>query len=515
MPYKNIPAHLQDKMCKCVEEVRAKGHSEDSAIAICYASIMGGNMMTEELFASYPWDKCISDQMARYGNEETARKVCGMIKAKYGGSPIQLPSQAEFNDFISRTEKELGVSPKNAMAGTRFEVLANDLTISTIITIDEMQSICPKSAEVMRMRGIKEIQLFENPKEYKIASMGAIASMPEWGSMYLIDEYIAVQPGEPYRLFPFGRLVKNGKVRDITPEYARTFRLPHFRPPIKLGSHKETTPAGGFITGLEVREDGLYANVEWNDKGDQAVKDGAYRYQSPEVIWDDSGLEDPKTGEMIPGPMILGDALLHTPHLGEDAALYTIEQIMPVPQAKGDDDVMADELEEKKGVINRLTAWLFPRPAEPEEPEPQPTVEELEAAKAEATRLEAEAKQKQAELDKLQAEQAHKERVDSFAAQVKEFGIEDKAGEMLAALSDEAAGWFITQFSALHEQIKLNDRLTEEIGSEKTVPTDQMSKQEQLNAAIMAKAKEINPDKPMAAYSAALAMLAVEKPELF
>jgi hypothetical protein len=33
---------------------------------------------------SYPWDECIADQTARYGDEETAAKVCGYIKSEYG-----------------------------------------------------------------------------------------------------------------------------------------------------------------------------------------------------------------------------------------------------------------------------------------------------------------------------------------------------------------------------------------------------------------------------------------------
>ena len=33
---------------------------------------------------SYPWDECIADQIARYGDEETAKKVCGYIKSEYG-----------------------------------------------------------------------------------------------------------------------------------------------------------------------------------------------------------------------------------------------------------------------------------------------------------------------------------------------------------------------------------------------------------------------------------------------
>ena len=34
--------------------------------------------------AEYPWDECVADQTARYGDEETAKNVCGYIKSKYG-----------------------------------------------------------------------------------------------------------------------------------------------------------------------------------------------------------------------------------------------------------------------------------------------------------------------------------------------------------------------------------------------------------------------------------------------
>lgn len=39
--------------------------------------------------AAYPWDQCMRDQTERYGSEETARKVCGMIRHKYGGKAVQ------------------------------------------------------------------------------------------------------------------------------------------------------------------------------------------------------------------------------------------------------------------------------------------------------------------------------------------------------------------------------------------------------------------------------------------
>jgi hypothetical protein len=34
--------------------------------------------------ASFPWEDCIAKMMDEYGDEDTANKVCGMIKSKYG-----------------------------------------------------------------------------------------------------------------------------------------------------------------------------------------------------------------------------------------------------------------------------------------------------------------------------------------------------------------------------------------------------------------------------------------------
>jgi hypothetical protein len=43
-----------------------------------------GINLAEEGGSSYPWDECIADQTTRYGDEETAKKVCGYIKSEYG-----------------------------------------------------------------------------------------------------------------------------------------------------------------------------------------------------------------------------------------------------------------------------------------------------------------------------------------------------------------------------------------------------------------------------------------------
>jgi hypothetical protein len=56
--------------------------------------------------ADYPWEQCIADQTERYGDEETAKKVCGAIKAMYARKEdfvIPAPESGEEQDkYISR-----------------------------------------------------------------------------------------------------------------------------------------------------------------------------------------------------------------------------------------------------------------------------------------------------------------------------------------------------------------------------------------------------------------------------
>lgn len=96
---------------RCISEIYPKEFGQREAIAICYNIYEGKeamNMKSESPFeknqnefllklaeaelrskeidaAKYDWDQCVSDMTERYGDEETANKVCGMIKSKYGG----------------------------------------------------------------------------------------------------------------------------------------------------------------------------------------------------------------------------------------------------------------------------------------------------------------------------------------------------------------------------------------------------------------------------------------------
>ena len=286
-------------------------------------------------------------------------------------------------------------------------------------------------------------------------------------SAHLLDEFVGVRLGEPYRLFPFGRIVKNGKAREITPEIAKAFKLPHFKPAIKLGSHDDPTPAGGFIVGLEVRPDGLYAVPEWNDKGAEAIRDGAYRYHSPEVIWADGALEDPTTGDAINGPLVLGDALLHMPHLGEATALYSVTQGVN----------MEENVTVPKSFWDSFVAPLFGKKAEPERVEVIPA--DYEAAKRERDEY-------KAAIEKRDAELARKARIEKFDAELKDTKADPTLAELLADLPDEKAELVMRQFKALSEQIN-ESALTAEAGTEGAPIDDPKAA---FNAAVLALAAE-------------------------
>jgi len=270
--------------------------------------------------------------------------------------------------------------------------------------------------------------------------------------MYLIDKYVATKPGEPFRLFPLGQVIKDGKAHDITEVMIRAFSLPHFKPAIKLGSHDDITPAGGHIIGLECREDGLYAIPEYNDDGLQALERGAYRYQSPEVIWADGWMEDPNTGDRIEGPLIVGTALLHMPHLGEAAALYKVEV--------HEGETMSETVAVPTSLWDTFAGWVkknveqgTPEPIAPVTPEPSPEPDAFAALQGERDDL-------AAKIASMEAVAERKVRLDKFAVELKTTGLADKEGvvaegapDMLATMTEDQSAWVMSQFKALSERI--------------------------------------------------------------
>jgi len=50
-------------------------------IKLRFGNTKKSNNFENQEMEAYPWDECMADQIARYGDEETAAKVCGAIKA--------------------------------------------------------------------------------------------------------------------------------------------------------------------------------------------------------------------------------------------------------------------------------------------------------------------------------------------------------------------------------------------------------------------------------------------------
>ncbi len=66
-----------------------------------------GRWMSETNLADYPWDQCMTDMMDKYGDEETAKKVCGMIRSQHGAG-----SGKKLADVLPEVEKKLSISSK-------------------------------------------------------------------------------------------------------------------------------------------------------------------------------------------------------------------------------------------------------------------------------------------------------------------------------------------------------------------------------------------------------------------
>lgn len=319
---------------------------------------------------------------------------------------------------------------------------------------------------------------------------------------YILDQFVSVRPGEWYRLFPYGTITRAGKTREVNSDTA--FNLPNFRPPIKLGSHDDTAPAGGFIVAIEPRSDGWYALPEWNDSGADVMERGAYRYHSPEVVWE-GGLEDVTNGTVIPAPLIFGDALLHTPALGEAAALYSVVEVDPMT---------IETVQVPKNIWEKFMAWFDERlappapPAPPAEPDPQPEADEYAAAISERDDL-------RAKYAALLAEQERKTAQDALAIELRsaaygaafiELKAADEAAGIMMGMTAEQRAWVMRNFKALAAQIS-ESGLTGEAGSEGEGASDGLGT---LDARIRAYMTEKKVD-----YIAAVTALARSEPELF
>ena len=98
-----------------------------------------------------------------------------------------------------------------------------------------------------------------------------------------------VVPPAEVMIFPYGDNFDNGWAagpqtidRAYGEQIAANFRANVTQVGVPLDIEHEQGPAPGWVTGVEAREDGVYAQVDWTPLGQQLVGDRVYRYVSPE-----------------------------------------------------------------------------------------------------------------------------------------------------------------------------------------------------------------------------------------
>ena len=70
-----------------LNSMKAKPMSDFDRNKLEFQALLANKQLRERgiHLADYPWDECIADQIKQYGDEETAKAVCGKIKAESGG----------------------------------------------------------------------------------------------------------------------------------------------------------------------------------------------------------------------------------------------------------------------------------------------------------------------------------------------------------------------------------------------------------------------------------------------
>ena len=222
-------------------------------------------------------------------------------------------------------------------------------------------------------------------------------------------------------------------------------------------------------------------------------------------------MENPTDGSKIEGPLIIGTALLHTPHMGEAAALFEA-----VPSFNKGERHMSDEMVNvPKSWFDKMLEFFTPKaPAEPtpelapvEPPAGDPVqmtavVHERDEYKAKFEALEA-AQAKADQLSAIRAEFATEE----FGAAYIELGKAPEAAEMMARMDEDMRQWCMQTFRALSKQIN-ESGLTADIGA--TGEGDAASDPSHaLNQMVLKVASEKKVD-----YNTAFAAVRLEHPKI-
>lgn len=149
--------------------------------------------------------------------------------------------------------------------------------------------------------------------------------------------------------------------------FAESIRLNPSKIPVDYdheGAGTGSTRAAGWYTGqAEVRKNGaaqrLFAEVEWTPKAQQEIKDGEFRFISPEFSFNE---KDPKSGLMTKAKQLIASTLTNRPffrELAPVASLLDDDEVTALSDKYGE-DVTEILLAALSGDANKIRAALKP-----------------------------------------------------------------------------------------------------------------------------------------------------------
>lgn len=108
-----------------------------------------------------------------------------------------------------------------------------------------------------------------------IAANSAEGNAPEWVQVTPAGPDVQGRDGRAWRMTDPSAIIRafEANAADLPIDFEHSTQV--------KGSEGEAAPAVGWIKELEVRNGALWARVEWNDAGREAVSSRAYRYLSP------------------------------------------------------------------------------------------------------------------------------------------------------------------------------------------------------------------------------------------
>lgn len=110
-------------------------------------------------------------------------------------------------------------------------------------------------------------------------------------------------------------IIKNSDIREFSQNFNAGIRKGVY---ITAGHEGfEELPAVGWIQKVEVRDDGLWGTVEWNEYGLESLQDKQWKFFSPELCRD---YEDPQTHSLYRN-VLTGGALTKSPYFKELQAI--------------------------------------------------------------------------------------------------------------------------------------------------------------------------------------------------